>query len=45
MAEGNGVTFIPVHAELTKQETADLLNASCPFLIRLLEEKKIPFRI
>ena len=45
MAQGNVVTLIPSHKQLTTQEAAGMLNVSRPYLIKLLEENKIQYTL
>ena len=44
IAAGQGITIIPESAELTTVQTAEILNVSRPFLIKLLEDGRLPYR-
>ena len=45
MSRGHGITMFPRLAEVTTMEAADILNVSRPFVIKLLEEGELPYRL
>jgi excisionase family DNA binding protein len=44
MAEGRSIAFVPLDTELSTQQAAGLLGVSRPYLIKLLEQGRMPFR-
>ena len=45
LANGQGVQLMPDNAMLTTQQAADALNVSRPYLIKLLEQDAIPYKM
>lgn len=43
MAAGHSLFLMPHQEELTTQEAAEILNVSRPFLVKLLDQKQIPY--
>ena len=44
LAKGHSVTLLPVDTELSTQQAAELLRVSRPSLIKMLDDKKLPYR-
>jgi len=45
MARGNPVAVVPLRKELSVRQAADILRVSRPFLMQLLKDGKIPYRM
>jgi len=44
VSNGKAIAFMPLNAELSTSQAADLLKVSRPFFIKMLEKGEIPFR-
>jgi len=44
-AKGEAVAVVPVAAEVTAQQAAEILRVSRPFVIRLIDDGKLPVRM
>ncbi len=45
LLRGNRVSLVPIGRLLTTQQAAEMLNMSRPYLIRLLENRDLPFEM
>ncbi len=45
LSKGNAIQLVPINAEVTTIEAAEIIGVSRPFLVKLLNEGKIPYRM